>query len=522
MGKNNATSVEEGIKILRDVLHPSASTFLLSLNLPWIHPFCESLLEKKKIEQELLIEAISSHTTSSSSPIAKYMTFNNSPRLIFILYKQTIPALAALTELWLRLLSFYIAPFCICYLIHLRVMGKSSLSKPSEQKPKADKLFFIVSLTGLVSAAVLFTDPLYVHEFGRSFGAILFGTVLLLISLEIINLCSSSHHSINTKTSNSANSYVSGAAAFQRIYWWFILGLAMVMYQVTFHVVLHPEHTMQDIPQLEPGLYYDKSNQLMEDIADLWPNQLRTYDDTNGKTPWTITGDSRTGIPFLINSIPEQRYHRVWVPSASFSATAGNDILMNTNVGDEEEANALDIAFPPDGRFNKHMPFYIILHGLNGGSDEEYVKEFVMQQTQRGSTVAVMIARGLMGTPIIGKNVFHGARVSDINQVAKVIKKNLGEEITLVGVGYSMGAIIMSNYVARSGRSCYLDAAVAVSGALDMKEQINFYRSMRLWQPMLAQGLRDTIMKGVRTKYEERLTEEQYFRLMHATHVTVR
>lgn len=515
-------SVEEGIKILRDVLHPSASTFLLSLNLPWIHPFCESLLRKKKIEQELLIEAISSHT-SSSSPIAKYMTFSNSPRYIYILYKQIVPALAALTELWLRLLSFYIAPFCICYLIHLQVMGKTSISKPSDQKPKASKFFFIVSLIGLVSAAVLYTDPLYVHEFGRSFGAILFGTMLLLISLEIIALYTSSYdNNINAKNSIASGSNVSGGAAFRKIYWWFILGLAMVMYNVTFHVVLRPEQTLQDIPQHEPGLYYHQANQRMVDIANLWPTHLRTYDDTNVKTPWTITGDSRTGIPFLINSIPQQRYHRVWVPSASFSNTAGSDILLNANVGDEEEANALDIAFPPDGRFNKHMPFYIILHGLNGGSDEEYVKEFVMQQTQRGSTVAVMIARGLMGTPVIGKNVFHGARISDIHQVAKVIKKNLGEETTLVGVGYSMGAIIISNYVARSGRSCYLDVAVAVSGALDMKEQINFHRSMRLWQPMLAQGLRDTIMKGVRPKYEKHLTEDQYFRLMHATHVTVR
>ena len=126
-----------------------------------------------------------------------------------------------------------------------------------------------------------------------------------------------------------------------------------------FHVVLRPEHTLQDIPQHELGLYYDKSNKLMADIAKLWPTDLRTYDETNGKTPWTITGDSRTGIPFLVNSIPQQRYHRLWVPSSS-SVTDNHDSTVVNNDGDEEEANALDISFPPDGKFNKDKPFYII------------------------------------------------------------------------------------------------------------------------------------------------------------------
>ena len=73
-----------------------------------------------------------------------------------------------------------------------------------------------------------------------------------------------------------------------------------------------------------------------------------------------------------------------------------------------------------------------------------------------------MIARGLMGTPVIGNQVFHGARVSDIHQVTKIIKQQLLEGHLVVGVGYSMGGIIIANYVARYGESCQFDAAVAV------------------------------------------------------------
>ena len=81
---------------------------------------------------------------------------------------------------------------------------------------------------------------------------------------------------------------------------------------------------------------------------------------------------------------------------------------------------ALDIAFPYDA-FNygaKKMklvhdstkPVYLVLHGLNGGSHEEYVKELVKRRRAEGSTVVVMIARGMMDTSMTGWNVFHGAR----------------------------------------------------------------------------------------------------------------
>ena len=87
-----------------------------------------------------------------------------------------------------------------------------------------------------------------------------------------------------------------------------------------------------------------------------------------------------------------------------------------------------------------------------------------------------------------------------------------------------MGAIILSNYVARSGTACQLDAAVAVavSGGLDMREQLNFQRSKRLWQPMLAKGLRDDfIVTKFDVRFRQRLTVEQHLELMRASSVSV-
>ena len=89
-------------------------------------------------------------------------------------------------------------------------------------------------------------------------------------------------------------------------------------------------------------------------------------------------------------------------------------------------------------------------------------------------------------------------------------------------VYYLHAAIILSNYVARSGSHCALDSAVAISGGLDMRQQLNFRRSMRLWQPMLTFGLREDILLGKFARhYKQRLTEEQFMNLLRVTSISV-
>jgi predicted alpha/beta-fold hydrolase len=133
-----------------------------------------------------------------------------------------------------------------------------------------------------------------------------------------------------------------------------------------------------------------------------------------------------------------------------------------------------------------------------------------------------MVARGLMDTPVRGWNVFHGARTTDIEAVAHAVRKALGRDQILVGVGFSMGAIILSNYVAKSGLDCRLDAAMAVSGGLDLRENLSNKRSTRLWQPLLAKGLRDDfVVNKFSHLFQQRLTSEQYLHLMRASSITV-
>lgn len=85
-----------------------------------------------------------------------------------------------------------------------------------------------------------------------------------------------------------------------------------------------------------------------------------------------------------------------------------------------------------------------------------------------------------------------------------------------------MGAIILNNYVASSGPGCPLDAAMAVSGGLDMRYQKKFTRAQRLWQPMLTETARDEFFLGKwGYRVRERLSESNFHRLVRAKHITV-
>jgi len=177
---------------------------------------------------------------------------------------------------------------------------------------------------------------------------------------------------------------------------------------------------------------------------------------------------ARTGLPYFFNTVQDvKHYTRVFLP-----------------IEDGREVLALDIAFPPTGH-DRSMPVYMALHGVNGGSNEAYVQDLVHRRNAQNSTVVVMVARGLMDLPLQGWDFFHGARWTDAHAAATAIRRALAPNQILAGVGYSMGGIILTNYVSRAGPDCALDAAFSISGGLECRQEANYSRSKYTWFPMI-------------------------------------
>jgi predicted alpha/beta-fold hydrolase len=412
----------------------------------------------------------------------------------------------------------------------------------------------MISVLGLSSSIVIFTDSLYVYEYGRRFGCSLF-ILSSMLAIRCAVLSSSSVSTIlhrctisvlivvaiviylqsdGSTSSNINNTTIASAAANMTPY-------SIFTSSIKNNPLQQISHPGIDLPTFNDGLYYSKSNNFIQSIISHWPLQSRTYTTTNGSaTPYLVNGDQRTGIPFIVNKVTPQEYVRVYVQNMyddeylaldiafpyKFSNT--NNHTINTTTSDDTTNATVVQLFIHDIT----KPVYLLLHGLNGGSHEQYVMDMVNRRRHEGSTVIVFIARGMMDTTITTWNTFHGARTGDIDIVARSVRAGLdslalatnvlsNQRQLLAGVGYSMGAIILSNYVSRSGNHCALDTAMAISGGLDMRQQINAKRSIRLWQPILTLGLRQDILLGKYGRhYKSRLSKEQMFGLLRATSIS--
>ena len=150
----------------------------------------------------------------------------------------------------------------------------------------------------------------------------------------------------------------------------------------------------------EPGWYFDASNTAMVKLV----GALRTRGDyASVGTPWLLSGDIRTLLPFVLFSAPTHTYHRRWlrVPlsygpngpwdsellrpcAAAAAATDGK-----AAAGEEFEAVAVDVLLAPPPSpdsgggakkafaYDPGRPLVLLLAGLTGGSDEGYLNDMV-------------------------------------------------------------------------------------------------------------------------------------------------
>jgi len=253
------------------------------------------------------------------------------------------------------------------------------------------------------------------------------------------------------------------------------------------------------------GVYHSDAHRFARLVGgELNRSGVAAYDDQPGRSVMADTGDSRTLLPFAMINVAPLPFTRRWL-----------------NVTDGELV-ALDCHVPsgPSEADLRSSDVYLVLHGLSGGSDEAYVKDFV---GEAGAVSCVMVARGMMRTPVLSGKPFHGARTDDVHISAKRLRKVMDEtgmSGKLIGVGFSMGGIVLSNYVARSGKDCALDAAVAVGAGIDMRFNRYFQRSLWLWQPFLSRSLLDQFFYRFLPLYKKLLTPEEIEKTRKATSVT--
>ena len=332
----------------------SSREFLQALDLPNIHPFCQ---------QEDIVGYFNGAPGNVPPMGPMEQPFGNeswSERFITMWF-MVAPPLLAMAELWIRLFAGILGPVGCIFLFHLWIVGEPAIHQKSKQQLVPQRRLETICMLTVGGSLVLMTDTSYVLNNGPVVGSVLF---VMAVGLALRTCL---RYELPTASIGS---------------WLLVL--------VAIHLIWDRENgslnfgNKQEQVLISEGLYYDTSNPFVRAVVEHWPEHYRTYSVSNGATPWLPSGDSRTGIPFLLNHWPSPDWYRVFL-----------DTL------EDDEYVALDIAFPTTG-YQKEQPVYLILHGLNGGSKEDYIRDFAFRSVEAGCTVVVMVARGLMDLPVRG------------------------------------------------------------------------------------------------------------------------
>lgn len=119
------------------------------------------------------------------------------------------------------------------------------------------------------------------------------------------------------------------------------------------------------------------------------------------------------------------------------------------------------------GKSHPDSPVAILLHGLEGSSDSQYIRGLAGLFSNQGWRTAAINFRGCSGETNRLARSYHSGATADLDEVVNFISK-LQPDASLHAIGFSLGGNLLLKWCAEMGDSCPLHAAVAVSVPYDL------------------------------------------------------
>ncbi|QLI65538.1 uncharacterized protein G6M90_00g003590 [Metarhizium brunneum] len=114
-------------------------------------------------------------------------------------------------------------------------------------------------------------------------------------------------------------------------------------------------------------------------------------------------------------------------------------------------------------------PMLVVLHGLSGGSHEIYLRHTITPLLGDGGwEVCVVNSRGCAGSKITSGVLYNARATWDCRQTVKWLKKTFPNR-PLFGLGFSLGANMLTNYCGEEGEDCLLKGAVVCSNPFNLE-----------------------------------------------------
>ncbi|KAG8623781.1 hypothetical protein KVT40_008757 [Elsinoe batatas] len=186
--------------------------------------------------------------------------------------------------------------------------------------------------------------------------------------------------------------------------------------------------------------------------------------------PLLFNGHLQTAWTSVNQSAPRIAYKRKLFEAEDprFAGTFAVDFVVDAHPEQPDTSLPPDTTFYSEDEFNALgsddcKPLLITLHGLSGGSYEPYLRYVLAPLVGEGGWEALVVnSRGCAMSKITTGILYNARATWDVRQTVKWARKKWPNR-RLFGIGYSLGANILTNYLGEEGSDCELEAAVIVS-----------------------------------------------------------
>ncbi|KAK7007486.1 Phospholipase abhd3, partial [Halocaridina rubra] len=173
-------------------------------------------------------------------------------------------------------------------------------------------------------------------------------------------------------------------------------------------------------------------------------NNLTILEERYWPTPWCYESRCQTILASVLRSrLPDIKYRRELLPLQD-----GGQVCLDW----------LDVTV------KENQPLIIILPGLTGSSQSEYIKSFILTAQNIGIRCVVFNHRGRGGVALKTARTYCAANSDDLEEAILHIKK-LYPGAPLMATGISLGGMILGNYLVTRGEKAseYLVSAMVLS-----------------------------------------------------------